>query len=239
MRQTISIMVAALAVVAASAAPAAACGGGRGLFTSGCSPCGSPCGGGYSSYGYSAGYSYGYAGVAAYQQLPVLVPQYVAAPQYYYVNQGPSYSGPGNFAPYPAYQEGGVSGYSSYTTPYSNGYGGGYSAASESDYDGAADVAPSYSYRPRVQYRPWRPRPSYYGYSRRMSYQYAPRHSYEYAPRPSYRHGYSMRPSYRYGYAPHRSYAPRYSMAPRQYAVQRSYAPRAYGHRAPVLRRYY
>ncbi len=25
--------------------------------------------------------------------------------QYYYVNQGPTYSGPGNFAPYPTYQE--------------------------------------------------------------------------------------------------------------------------------------
>ena len=27
--------------------------------------------------------------------------------QYYYVNQGPTYTGPGNFAPYPTYQEGG------------------------------------------------------------------------------------------------------------------------------------
>ena len=31
---------------------------------------------------------------------------YVAGPQYYYVNQGPTYTGPGNFAPYPIYQEG-------------------------------------------------------------------------------------------------------------------------------------
>ena len=32
--------------------------------------------------------------------------------QYYYVNQGPTYTGPGNFAPYPTYQEGGVRGLS-------------------------------------------------------------------------------------------------------------------------------
>ena len=31
--------------------------------------------------------------------------------QYYYVNQGPTYSGPGNWAPVPTYREGGVSGY--------------------------------------------------------------------------------------------------------------------------------
>ena len=42
MRQTISGLVAAIAVMAASAAPAMACGG---LFDGGCSPCGyvSPC----------------------------------------------------------------------------------------------------------------------------------------------------------------------------------------------------
>jgi hypothetical protein len=31
--------------------------------------------------------------------------------QYYYVNQGPTYTGPGNFAPYPTYQESAVSGW--------------------------------------------------------------------------------------------------------------------------------
>jgi hypothetical protein len=35
----------------------------------------------------------------AYERLPDPVHQY------YYVNQGPTYSGPGNFAPYPTYQE--------------------------------------------------------------------------------------------------------------------------------------
>ena len=47
MRQTISGLIAAVAVMAASAVPAMACGGG-GLFQSSCSPCGqqvyvSPC----------------------------------------------------------------------------------------------------------------------------------------------------------------------------------------------------
>ena len=31
--------------------------------------------------------------------------------QYYYVNQGPTYSGPGNSAPLPYYREGSISGY--------------------------------------------------------------------------------------------------------------------------------
>jgi hypothetical protein len=53
-------------------------------------------------------YSYSdcYAGCGgwAYERLPDPVHQY------YYVNQGPTYSGPGNFAPYPTYQESAVSG---------------------------------------------------------------------------------------------------------------------------------
>ena len=31
--------------------------------------------------------------------------------QYYYVNQGPTYTGPGNLAPYRVYREGTISGY--------------------------------------------------------------------------------------------------------------------------------
>ena len=34
--------------------------------------------------------------------------------QYYYVNQGPTYTGPGNWAPVPTYQEGGVYRYGGY-----------------------------------------------------------------------------------------------------------------------------
>ena len=39
--------------------------------------------------------------------------------QYYYVNQGPTYTGPGNLAPRPVYREGSISGYGyGYNRPY-------------------------------------------------------------------------------------------------------------------------
>ena len=39
--------------------------------------------------------------------------------QYYFVNQGPTYSGPGNSAPLPYYREGSISGYGyGYNRPY-------------------------------------------------------------------------------------------------------------------------
>ena len=112
MRQTISGLVAAIAVMAAGATPAMACGG---LFDGGCSPCGyaSPC-----AQSYVPAYVPTYSGCntgcgAAYERLPDPDLQYGAVsmglPQYYYVNQGPTYSGPGDFAPYPAYEEGGYS----------------------------------------------------------------------------------------------------------------------------------
>src|ERR1700761_7325881 len=76
MRQTISGLVAAIAVVAASAAPAMACGGGLFVPCQAYVPapvywgCNSGCGG------------------WAYERLPDPVQQY------YYVNQGPTYTGP-------------------------------------------------------------------------------------------------------------------------------------------------
>ena len=99
MRQMISGAVAALAVIAAGVAPAKAC--------DACSPCGyiSPCGGAYvQPY-------YGYAG---YERLPNPEVQYhnpVAPPQYYYVEQGPTYTGPGDFAPRRVYREEGIYGW--------------------------------------------------------------------------------------------------------------------------------
>jgi hypothetical protein len=107
MRQMISGLVAAVALVAASAVPAAACG----LFDGGCSPC-SPCAQPqvyvapqpvYSGCNPCGGYR---------ERLPDPVQQYEEAPapvqqQYYYVDQGPTYSGPGNYAPRPVYREGG------------------------------------------------------------------------------------------------------------------------------------
>ena len=91
MRQLISGMVAAVAVMAAS--PAMACG------YSSCSPCAtgyvSPCASAYVAPTYSYGYGYGCGtgcGGWATQRLPD------PTQQYYYVNQGPTYTGPGNFA---------------------------------------------------------------------------------------------------------------------------------------------
>ena len=100
MRQTISGLVAAIAVVTASAVPALACGG--------YSPCDTP------QVYVSPAPTYSYSGCDTgcggwgYERLPDPVHQY------YYVNQGPTYTGPGNFAPYPTYQESAVSGWSAY-----------------------------------------------------------------------------------------------------------------------------
>ena len=151
MGQMISGLVAAAAVMFAATAPAAACG-----FNP-CQPvapiysgCDTGCGG----YGY--GYGYG-----AYERL--------AEPttQYYYVNQGPTYTGPGAFAPYPTYREDAV------VAPANYGYG--YRAA----------VAPY----PRPHYRPYR-----YGYGPR--YGYLPRVHYGYGPRYGYAHRHAPAPYY-------------------------------------------
>ena len=100
MRQKISGMVAAVAVMmTASAAPAMACGGG--LFSS-CSPCGyaAPCAPAPVYVAPVAAYSGCNTGCGwARERLPDPVHQY------YYVNQGPTYTGPGNWAPRPTYQE--------------------------------------------------------------------------------------------------------------------------------------
>ena len=108
MRGVISGLVAIVGLAVAGSAPAMACG------YSSCAPCGyaSPCAPTVSyqptytyqpAYTYQHGYAYGATGCgscgARYERL--------AEPtrQYYYVNQGPTYSGPGAFAPYPAYEE--------------------------------------------------------------------------------------------------------------------------------------
>lgn len=213
MRNVISKWVAAFAVVTATAgaAPAMACGGG--LFaSSGCSPCGqayvSPC-------GYGAGY--GYAGVAAYERLPDPTP---VTRQYYYANQGPTFSGPGMFAPVPTYQETAI-GWRGYGQGYGYGYRRGYYGgpyANPVNYsDGPAYRGPAiYSYPQRSHYRA---RPSYrYGYSMQ------PRTRYGYSQR-SYVSHTGYRQAYRYG-APKVTYAPR-AAAPRGYQQQR---PQRYAH---------
>jgi hypothetical protein len=129
MRQSISGLLAAFAAIAVSAAPAMACG--NGLFTglSPCSPCArayvDPCG-----QGYAGGYGYGTAGYG-YERLPD------QSPQYFYANQGPTFTGPGNYAPVPTYQEAAVSGWSAYRHGYHYGYDGGrYANATHHHYDG-------------------------------------------------------------------------------------------------------
>jgi len=193
MRQMILKLAAAIAVVtAASAAPAMACG--TGLFSGGCSPCGqayvSPCGQGY-------GQGYGYGGVASYQRLPD------PAHQYYYVNQGPTFSGPGNFAPYATYQETATPGWTGYERGDGDYDGGPY--ANRYSYAQPYAHAPAeYSYQPRV-------RPYQYGYSMRprMGYGYATR---SYAPRYGYHHrrfaGPRMMYAPRYGYHHDRHHRP-------------------------------
>jgi hypothetical protein len=170
MRQTISGLVAAIAVM--SAAPAMACGGG--LFDSSCSPCAQSYVGACAPPVYVApvatysGCNTGCGGWAR-ERLPD------PEQQYYYVNQGPTYTGPGNWAPRPTYREGYVSGYRNYA------YNGGYRAHRHfRDY--------GYSVRPSVRY----------GYAARHSY--APRYS---LPPRAYGGHYSMRYGARVG-APHR-----------------------------------
>ena len=110
--------------------------------------------------------------------------------QYYYVNQGPTHTGPGNWAPRRTYQEGYVSGSDGYRSRPYYGYDGGY--------------------RARPHFRPWRAHRDY-GYSVRPSvrYGYAPRHSYApryslppraYGGHHSMRHGAPVGAPHRYGH---------------------------------------
>jgi hypothetical protein len=101
MRPTISAFAAVLGLAVAGTVPAMACGG------TPCAPCGyaTPCAPTYTyqpAYSYQPTYSYSGCGTgcgAAYERLPE------PTTQYYYVNQGPTYTGPGNFAPHPSYRE--------------------------------------------------------------------------------------------------------------------------------------
>jgi hypothetical protein len=109
MRQMIKGLVAAFAVMTAGAAsPAMAC-----SYGGCCGVVASPCAAAYApAYTYGPAYSYVYGSGCgtcgnrwAYERL--------AEPttQYYYVNQGPTYSGPNMFAPQPTYQEDAVPAY--------------------------------------------------------------------------------------------------------------------------------
>jgi hypothetical protein len=170
MRQTISGLIAAAAMLAASAAPAMACGWGY--------PCGQVYAPIYSGCGTCGGWGYGGWG---FERLPDPAAQYgrysTALPQYYYVNQGPTYTGPGEFAPYPTYQEAAGSGWAGY------GY-----APSYYGYYGAAHVAGPVVYRYHGHawhgyrgYGHWHHsvRYGYHGAPHRYSYRYHTMHRHD------------------------------------------------------------
>lgn len=172
MRSTISTWIAVLAVTtaAAGAAPAMACG---------INPC---------APGYSVGY--GYAGTAVYERLPDPTP---VTHQYYYVNQGPTFSGPGMLPPVQTYQETAL-GWRGYGPAYGYGYRYGYTGG---PYANPVNYAVGPAYRGPAVYR------------------YAPRMHVR--ARPSYRYGYNMQPRVHFGYAP-RSYASRVGYQPMRHA---------------------
>jgi hypothetical protein len=149
MRQMIKGLLAALAVTTAGIAPAAACGWGSGCCNTGyVSPCAQ-------TYAPTYSYSYNPCGTCntgwAYERL--------AEPetQYYYVNQGPTYSGPGAFAPRGEYQEEALPAYGYRHYGYRHHYGYGY---------GHRNYGYGYGY-----HRPYAHRWHHYGYGG-----YAPRH---------------------------------------------------------------
>jgi hypothetical protein len=177
MRQMISGLVAAIAVVAAGAAPAMACGGG--WFQGGCSPCGqsfvSPCAQAFVPAPVFSGCNSGCGGWAA-ERLPDPVRQY------YYADQGPTYDGPGDFAPYPVYRESALPVWESYRHhPYYYGYAGGrYAEATPHEYDGAGigEGAAIYGYHAHRYFRPWHVH-GYHHYQEHIGrYGYGPRHGY-------------------------------------------------------------
>jgi hypothetical protein len=197
MRQTISGLIAAIAVVAAGTVPASACG----LFESACghayieapvySGCNTGCGGGW----------------AGYEHMPDPELQYhsYVAPvhQYYFADQGPTYTGPGEFAPYPTYQEAAVSGWGAYQHhPYYYGYDGGrYADATSHYYDGAPNQGPGiYGYHHR-----WHAHPGYHGWAHPgMHYGY--HHGYSMSPHGYYGEHHSMRYGYHAGMPHHYGY---------------------------------
>jgi hypothetical protein len=187
MRQTISGLVAAIAVVAASAVPAMACG----LFDSGCgAPC-TPCGQSYAPAPVYSGCDSGCGGPASYERLPDPVQQY------YYVNQGPTYTGPGDFAPYPSYQEGSVSGWNGYRHhAYHYGYGsGGYAGAAMYGYHAHSHYGYHYPAHRSYGYG--------YGYHRGYAGHYSlPPRGY-YAAHRSMRYGFHTGMPHQYGYREH------------------------------------
>jgi len=204
MRQKIAGLFAGIVLAATmSAAPVQACTaidpcGNWGYYGYGAG-CGNGLGCGTSS-GAGAGYDYDGYGYTVRERLPDPTAGFAYQnSQYYYVNQGPTYTGPGNYAPFPTYQERAVGGWPVSSRPYYYGYNGGpYANASHHYYNGAPGVSGPmvYSYR-------WGRR--HYAHRGYRSYR-APK--YYYAARPGVRYGHAARRGY-----PHFRQAPNDSMA--------------------------
>lgn len=170
MRQHLFGLAAAIAVAAFSAPAVAGCGG--------CAPFVS-----YSSCAQPVGYYGPSCGGWGYARLSAPVTYYSVEPQYYYVNQGPTYTGPGMFAPAVSYQQRAVGGWSGYGVGYYGYAGGPYAHPTHHYYHGMPAVTTptiySYrrAYRTNVRYgyrshhapRVYRGPRVYYGYN------YAPR----------------------------------------------------------------
>ena len=150
MRQMIKGLLAAMAVTTAGVAPAAACGYG-GCCTGYVNPCATT---------YVPVYSYSYSGCGTCGT--GWGDERLAEPttQYYYVNQGPTYSGPGAFAPYATYEEEALPTVG-YGHPYRH-YGYGYR---HSGYGYGWHHRPwhHYGYAPRHYGYRWGGEGSYYG----------------------------------------------------------------------------
>jgi hypothetical protein len=131
MRKTITGLVIALAVMAS--VPALAC-----VTDAYSSPC--------PHYIVVSG---AYYETLAFEHLPDPDPvRHDAGPRYYYVNQGPAYTGPGQYAPLPTYQERAVNGWYGYENGYYYGYNGGpYGDATSHYYDGMPNVRGPVVYR--------------------------------------------------------------------------------------------
>jgi hypothetical protein len=134
MRKTMTALAAVLAVVAAGAAPAMACGS--------------------EVYGPCAEGQY-VRHIFAFEHLPdPSGPRSDVGPRYYYVNQGPTFTGPGAYAPLPTYQERAVNGWYGYEHGYYYGYNGGpYGDATSHYYDGMPGVPGPVVYRYRHSLR--------------------------------------------------------------------------------------
>jgi hypothetical protein len=168
MRQYLIGVAAAMAVATMSAPAVAGCGGCTAPWV-GYSNCVQPFGVGLDScggWGHLGGWGY-----SRFATLPQPELYYRAQPQYYYVNQGPTYTGPGMFAPVASYQQRAVAGWNGYGVGFYGYTGGPYANPSHHYYHGMPPVATPtvYSYR-----RVYRPRPSVrYGYR----HYHAPRYS--------------------------------------------------------------